>query len=318
MRPSLTAALFLALASCGYVGPPQPPALNIPKYIDDLSALEIGDRIAGSFTPPTQTTENLPVTSLQSVDLFAGPAEAPFSQERWLSTARRYQPKAAGQFELPAADWVGQQIVLAVRTTGKSGRESALSNVVILTIGQPLVTPGTPTLTNTADGVRLTWTGNAPRYRILRAIADAQPQPLAEVEAVTYLDETASDGARYRYVILGINGDTQQSQPSSPAEITPTDTFAPTTPTGLSAVAGTASIDISWTRNAEDDLAGYNLFRAVDDGPFQSIATGLLVPAFTDTRVEPGTRYRYAVSATDMTGNESPRSAEASARMEKP
>ena len=60
MRPLLTAALLLAFSGCGYVGPPQPPALNIPKPVDDLSVSEIGDRIVARFTPPSQTTENLP------------------------------------------------------------------------------------------------------------------------------------------------------------------------------------------------------------------------------------------------------------------
>ena len=312
MRPLLTAALLLAFSGCGYVGPPQPPALNIPKPVDDLSVSEIGDRIVARFTPPSQTTENLPATNLQSVDLYAGSGSTPFSQERWLATARRYN----APFEIPAADWVGQQIVLAVRTTGRSGRPSDLSNLVILTVSTPLTTPSTPALTNTADGVRLQWSGNAPRYRVLRALADAEPQPLAEVDTTNYLDQTTTFGARYRYVILGINGDTQQSRPSAQAEITPLDTFAPATPSGLTAVAGASSIDLSWTRNSEDDLAAYSIFRAVDDGPFQSIATGLTIPAFTDTRVEAGKRYRYVVSATDMAGNESQRSAEAAARIE--
>jgi hypothetical protein len=34
-------------------------------------------------------------------------------------------------------------------------------------------------------------------------------------------------------------------------------------------------------------------------------------PAYRDTTVEPGHRYRYAVSAIDLTGHESKRSAEA-------
>jgi hypothetical protein len=314
---------LLALAGCGYVGPPQPPALNIPRPIDDLRAAELGATISVRFTPPSLTTEKLPVTTLESLDLFVGPAGSPFAQDRWLATARRYQipvrRSPTDPFEIPAANWVGQELVIAVRATGKSGRQSDLSNLALLTVTQPLTTPSTPALTNTADGVRLAWTGNAPRYRILRVIlnnADAQPEPLTEVDTNSYLDATTTFGVRYRYVILGINGDAQQSLPSPQADIAPVDTFAPATPSGLSAVAGPSSIDLSWTRNSEDDLAAYNLFRAVDDGPFQSIATGLTIPAFTDPRVEPGKRYRYAVSATDMAGNESARSAEASARIE--
>jgi hypothetical protein len=320
---SLPAVLLLALAGCGYYGPPQPPALNIPRPIADLRVSEIGDRIVIRFTPPDRTTEDLPVTSLQSIDLYVGPGEVNFDRNRWLSSARRYQVPASqtGEliFEISAADRINQQLILAVRTTGKSGRESDLSNYTYLTVAPPLLTPSAPALTNTADGVHLQWTGDAPRYRILRTLLsapDAQPEPLAEVDMSAFLDQATVIGARYQYVILGLSGEAQQSLPSAPSAITPADMFAPATPTGLTPVAGVASIDLSWSRNTEDDLAGYNLFRSTDDGPFTALATNLSVPAFTDTQVESGRQYRYSVSAIDMSGNESDRSEAIAARIE--
>ena len=323
MRSLLSAALFLALAGCGYVGPPQPPALNIPKPIADFRVSEVGDRIVVHFTPPDQTTEKLPITSLQSIDLYAGLGEANFVRDRWLSTARRYQvtsPQTGDySFDIPASDWVGQQLILAIRTTGKSGRQSDLSNYGYLDVGAPLTTPTVPVLTSTADGVHLEWTGNAPRYRILRSTLstpDSKLERLAEVDAPNYVDQTATLGARYQYVILGLKGDVQQSLPSPAAAIEPIDTFAPDVPSGLTALAGANSIDLSWSRNTEDDLAGYNVFRATEDGPFELVSANLGLPAYNDAKVETGKRYRYTVSAIDMTGNESARSAETSARIE--
>ena len=169
------------------------------------------------------------------------------------------------------------------------------------------------------DAVAIKWTGNAPRYRVLRSVlSDPTPrlEPVGEVEASEYLDQATAYGARYQYVILGLSGPNQQSLPSEPAVIAPTDVFAPAVPTGLSAVAGTRTIDLSWSRNTEDDLDGYNLFRAVDAGPFEAWAQRVSLPAYTDTRVEAGKRYRYTVSAVDRVGNESNRSAEATAQVE--
>jgi fibronectin type 3 domain-containing protein len=91
------------------------------------------------------------------------------------------------------------------------------------------------------------------------------------------------------------------------------DTFAPAIPSGLAAVAGVASIDLSWAQNTEDDLAAYNVYRAVEDGAFAIYAEKIGVPAFTDAKVEAGKRYRYVITAVDQTGNESMRSAETSA-----
>lgn len=320
MSRLLATAAFALLAGCGYVGPPLPPALNMPQPIQDLRAVEIGDQIVVRFTPPSQTTEDLPVTGLRGITLYIGPGETEFSRDRWAATAKKIQiPVTRNEFEIPASDWVGQSLVLAVRTTGPTGRESDWSKYSYLTVSAPLVPPTAITFTPTPDAVALKWTGNAPRYRVLRSIlSDATPklEPIGETEMPEYLDSSTAYGTRYQYVILGLAGENQQSLPSQPAVITPADVFAPAVPTGLSAVASTRAVDLSWTRNTEADLDGYNLFRAVDAGPFTAFAEGIVLPAFTDTQVEAGKRYRYAVSAYDKTGNQSERSAEAVAQVE--
>jgi hypothetical protein len=60
---------------------------------------------------------------------------------------------------------------------------------------------------------------------------------------------------------------------------------------------------LSWTANAESDLAGYRLYR--DDVQVYAGAAA----TFTDTAVVNGTAYSYAVSAYDTAGNESAPSA---------
>ncbi len=320
MSRLLATAAFALLAGCGYVGPPLPPALNMPQPIADLHVAQIGDKIIVGFTPPSLTTEDLPVTELRGITLYVGPGEAEFARDRWAATAQRFQIAVTrNEFEIPASEWVGQQVILSVRTTGRTGRESDWSNYSYLTVAAPLAKPGAITFTPMPDAVALKWTGNAPRYRVLRSVlSEATPklEPIGETEAREYVDQATAYGTRYQYVILGLAGPDQQSLPSEPAVITPTDVFAPAMPAGLSAVAGGRTIDLSWSRNTEDDLDGYNLFRAVDAGPFEAWAQRVPLPAYTDTRVEAGKRYRYKVSAADKAGNESERSAEASAQVE--
>jgi fibronectin type 3 domain-containing protein len=149
-------------------------------------------------------------------------------------------------------------------------------------------------------------------------LADAEPklEAAGETESREFVDADAEFGFRYRYVVIGLSGASQQSLPSDPVEIQPVDTFAPTVPSNLAAVAGVGSIDLSWSQNTEDDLAGYNVYRATADGPFARYAERVGVPAFTDSKVEAGQRYRYVVTAIDRTGNESGRSAETSAAIQ--
>lgn len=316
------------LAGCGYVGPPQPPALYVPDPIKDLGAEVSGDKIIVHFTTPLLTGERLPVTKLRAIDLRIGPGEQPFSRDQWAATAKQYEVPAEElgprDFEVPASDWAGQLVVVGVRTTGESGRVSEWSNPFLLSVAPPLAKPKLEAPRATARGVALTWSGDAPKYRVLRAslldVGPGDPEPKLETAGETntheYVDADADFGMRYRYVVVGLSGESQQSLPSDPVEIQPVDTFAPAIPTGLATVAGVASIDLSWAQNTEDDLAGYNVFRAIDDGPFALYAEKVSVPAFTDSKVEAGKRYRYRVTAIDKAGNESERSTETSARIE--
>jgi hypothetical protein len=312
----LATATFSLLAGCGYVGPPLPPALHIPKAITDLRVEEVGDKILVRFTPPKETTEGLPITGLRAITLYAGPGEVPFSPEIWSATARPFPISVtSGVVELKAADWVGKVLAFRVRTTGRTGRESDWSNTDILAVGTPLTAPANVAPKNVPDGVELKWTGNASRYRVMRSV-DGKLESLAETDVPEYTDRSTVHGTRYEYVIIGLAGMNQQSLPSAPEAIIPADVFAPAVPAGLTAVAGAKSVDLSWTRSPDDDLAGYKIFRAVADGPFDLLAKGIALPAYTDSKVESGKRYRYTVSAVDNADNESDRSVEAAAQVE--
>jgi fibronectin type 3 domain-containing protein len=104
-------------------------------------------------------------------------------------------------------------------------------------------------------------------------------------------------------------GETEaESESSAPAAITPLDTFPPAAPTGASAIAGTASIELNWDRNTESDFKNYRIFRAAGSGNFEKIADAVEAPAFSDRAIVSGTAYRYVITAVDQTGNESPQS----------
>ena len=94
---------------------------------------------------------------------------------------------------------------------------------------------------------------------------------------------------------------------SAPLQVLRADRFAPAVPGGLTAVAGTHTVELAWAPSPEADLAGYRIYRAVDGGEFERIAELVEVPSFSDRAAQPGKRYRYAVAALDHLSNESAR-----------
>ena len=317
-KPHLaTYCAFLSLTACGYIGPPQAPALNIPTAVTDLRAGEYGANILVQFTLPALTTDGLTLKSVRAVELFIGPGPSPFSAEAWATSARRFEisgsnggPPAPGPvtYQAPATEWIGKQVVIGVRSTGPRGKVSGWSNFRVLDVAAPLVRPSAVKAENVARGVAVTWQGPGPRYRVLRAVDKGPLMPLGDANEPMYLDETTVYGTEYTYRVLAVASDTQQSEISEPATVTPVDTFAPAVPAGLTASAGLNSIELAWVRNAESDLAGYNVYRSVGGGPYEKVANLVPTPVYSDMRVEAGKRYGYQVSSVDTAGNESARS----------
>ena len=131
-------------------------------------------------------------------------------------------------------------------------------------------------------------------------------------------------GESYRYtarrvlsVALGGHNLELRSVASPPVTVVMRNIFPPHPPSGLEAVPGGAtaadrSIDLSWTPNADPDLAGYIVYRQEVDskGVAAGTATRLnptpvVGPAYRDQTAMAGRRYAYRVTAVDAAGNES-------------
>ncbi len=295
---------MLWLAGCASVGPPKPPALEIPVRVTDLRAAEYGDQILVQFTIGALTTDGLPLLSIKAVELQVTAGASP--------QGLHVPVKGLGpvDYEFPAKDWVGKQVTLMVRATGRKEKASDWSNAVALMVGVPLATPASVQAVSDPHGVRLTWMGSfgteaEGRYRIFRGAGDAMPQQLAESDKPEYVDTTAEFGAPYRYFVQALVGQSRQSAISSIIGVTPMDVFPPAVPAGLMAVAGVNSIELAWQPNTEDDLAGYQVYRSTSGGAAERIAGPVEAPNFSDRTVEIGKKYSYTITAVDRTGNES-------------
>ena len=294
-----------------------PPALHIPQRVVDASAIERGDQIFVQFTLPTHTTESLDIRKPVQIELGVGPASRPFDLKTWEAGAKIITDIPADQgtvkYHLPAAEWLGKDVVIAVRILGANGRTAGWSNLFTLSVVPPLATPEHLQATDVREGVRLTWQGEAPRYRIYRrAGEEAKAQAIGETEKPEYIDNTTEYGTPYNYSVEAFRtGGDIHVVSDLPAEmpIVTRDTYAPPAPAGVVAVPSIGSIELMWDRIAASDLAGYRVYRAPGDGPFEKLADTREAPSYSDRTVEPGKSYRYAIAAFDRLGNESEKSA---------
>lgn len=308
-RAVSVAGVALLAVSCGYVGDPLPPALNIPKPVLDLRAQQVESKVDATFTIPPQTTDNLPITDLTVVELRLGPMPAGgWNQDAWAAAAKAVAVDAnkPGPVEtsVDVREFAGQEIVLAVRMANRKGRSSAWSNLVTLRVEHPVITPADFQTDSTPAGAILTWTG-APGpvivYRDGTAIGEGKDGKFADPRALL--------GKTYSYEIQA-RGDKAQGKKVGPRTFTVEDRFPPAAPRGLNVVAGAGTVELSWNPNPEPDTFGYIVRRAIAAGEFNIVAPFLDAPAFTDRDVQRGARYRYSVSAIDLRKNQSPPSQE--------
>ncbi len=318
--PAVLLCAALAGAGCGYIGAPLPPALKLPNRITDLAAVQRGDRIIIQFTMSKMTTEAMPIQDPPEVDMRVGVSGPKFDERDWLEHAKRLPVGTRPTyFETSAEPFIGKDVVIAARLLNDRGRNAGWSNFVALPITSTVGRPEHLSARAVAQGVELSWTGsNAPLFRVYRK--DLAPvtglvgdfAPLGDVKTSPYIDATAEFGKPYSYFVQGLertgSGKEAESEVSDTVSINPKDVFAPAVPSGLHAIIGTRTVELSWDRNVEPDLAGYRVYRAEGDGPMTAVPDKLVAPSYSDHEVKPGGRYRYAVSAYDLNGNESARS----------
>jgi len=321
---ALAGAVLGLLTACGYVGDPLPPALKIPVAVDDLVVTERGSSLIIQFSLSGMTLDGIALEEYGAVDLRIGAGGVqPFHQPSWEAGAQPVgvdPPPGLGQVEveIPADPWVGREVIAGVRTSNPKGRWSGWSNLYALHIVEPVASPANVSAENVIEGVRVIWTAKeperAPRYRVFRKTEEGEAYSmLGESETSNWLDTNTVYDSSYEYRVQALvtaGAHMAESELSEPAAITPVDEFPPPAPLGLRAVAGLNSIELAWDRGPAEDVDSYRIYRSTDGDPAQRIAGEVTAGNYSDRDIVPGRSYRYAVSAVDRLGNESPPSEE--------
>ncbi len=146
-------------------------------------------------------------------------------------------------------------------------------------------------------------------YRRLGSAAYGAPLVEEPLKQRSLSDTVVPRGETACYVVRAVASTEPliESAPSNEACVEVRDVTAPATPTGLAVLPREGGLEILWGPSAEPDLAGYRVYRTAPGGTPQKIAD--VEPnraSWLDDTAERGVGYRYAVTALDQAGNESP------------
>ncbi|WP_216841206.1 fibronectin type III domain-containing protein [Acidobacterium sp. S8] len=344
MALAITVPLF---SGCGLVAPPQAPSLYLPQPPGDLTASRTGNDVHLHWTMPKRAIDRALLKGDQDAHICRSIAGSPCDS----AGDAKFAPVLQADFidHLPPALASGSPrlITYTVELRNRHARTAGPSNPAYSVAGAAPEEPAAFAAYTHADGIVLHWqpaSGNGNLIRIQRALAQPPVKPgsdklrqgaeapaqqtlelsyTADQDPGRAYDKSAAFDKTYRLTaqriaVLSLQGHSIEvaSVPSPAVTLDARDIFPPAVPTGLVAVASPDEhvIDLSWSPNTENDLAGYIVYRreaGSSSSPTRiSPSEPISGAAFRDTTAKPGVKYTYSVSAVDQDKNESARSSE--------
>lgn len=340
-------AASILVAGCGSPGAPQPPSLNLPEKVQDLSAVRQGNIVTLSWTMPRKTTDRLLLKGPLAVHLCRRPLNGPCDSAADLF----FDPGVPATFKetLPPGLTTGNARLLTyfVEVRNRNGRSVGFSNEAYTAAGKAPAAVAGFRAEPQANGVHFYWqpiaedpslklrlhrslvtSGQTPAGRQHVAGMDASAKEPDHVELIAAgsargesVDVSAQPNRTYNYSAERLDRLTLDGNPVDLAGPTTErvlvdtkDVFPPAVPMGLVVIPNREqhSFDLSWTANTEPDLAGYFVYRRQPGGEWQRVSgeKPLPGPAWRDTAPATEGSLVYAVTAIDFSGNESKRSSE--------
>lgn len=149
-------------------------------------------------------------------------------------------------------------------------------------------------------------------YRVYRSTGTTVATSPANLVATLGLTDSyaatgLANGTAYTFALVPFDTAGNAGTATS-VSVTPLDTLPPAAPAGLVVVPGNAKATLSWTANAEADLATYRVFR--DGVQVADVPAG--TTTYVDAGLTNGTTYVYTLTALDTLAHESGASASAS------
>ena len=171
----------------------------------------------------------------------------------------------------------------------------------------PSVPTGVSAVAASSSLVNVSWTASTDNVGVTGYDVLRDDAVIASVSGttLTYADATVAASTTYSYQVVAKDLAGNHSDPSVASSVTtpaPSDTEAPSVPTGVSAVAASSSlVNVSWTASTDNvGVTGYDVLR--DDAVIASVSGTTLT--YADATVAASTTYSYQVVAKDLAGNQ--------------
>ena len=267
---ALCGAAFLA--GCGMPAAPQPPSLNLPRPVADLTAHRTGDEVNLAWTMPKRDTSKVTLKPNIAVAVRICRTESATNSACATAGNLAFPPGARGTFTetLPTALTTGTPRPLRyfVELTNRKGRSAGLSNAATVLAGQAPAPISGLNVQVRKDGTVLHWIPGPPepyetqvrlqRTLLTPAAAKSAQGPLAAptepaernllvpsgTQRGVALDKDIRFGETYAYSAQRIARVTVDGKAmeldgplSPPVRIDVQNVFPPAVPTGLAAVA---------------------------------------------------------------------------------
>jgi hypothetical protein len=336
---------LLASSACGRKTTPLVPDSPRPEAIKVIKAVTRGPVVFLSWQLPARNVEGKSIhpSNIRKILIDRAEPVQDHKKARYKRAAEIYvEELPPSRLRNNVATWAdenvryGQTYLYRLRSESARG-VSPWSEEVRVVPQLSLAAPKGLAAARGDSNIRLTWepvrtwldgrpTEGFIGYNVYRGtdkgVHDETPLNGEPITAASYKDSTTVNEQTYYYIVRAVDGPAPRGQESPDSEevsATPRDLTPPARPTGLTVVAGVGRVFLTWNENQQADLAGYRVYRSTRSGRGYERLTDKLLnrTTFSDEDVTSGVVYYYVVTAVDQSGNESARSEEKQASVEK-
>jgi hypothetical protein len=335
----MKAVILLMLAmivafGCGKKADPVPWSSVVPKRIVDLRGVSREGHLLLEWTAPKENTDKSALLNLAEFKILR--SEGNLVGDECKGCGQRPKVVHEMKVEGKAEEARGKKMsvlfedleprkvyVYTVVSVNRRGHPGSPSNPVEVYWDFP---PQQPTAVRAEPGDKktdLSWdpVEGASGYNVYRR-EEGGAYPLTplnreRLRATRYSDLGVENEKKYYYSVRALRRVVKtdvEGKGSLDVAVIPTDLIPPGAPAGLVAVALKEGVELTWIRNKETDLSGYNVYRRKVGEQGYTKLNDDPVPreTYLDKSAEVGQEYDYVVTAVDKSPrrNESPYSEE--------